>query len=169
MMMAALMVIRDMNLPKPAGGIGLSPWVDLTHSCPSYFENNNDYLPKFRDNRFPSRLHYYTANEYLTLPYVSPYFATNLNNLPPLLFQCGSAERLYDEITELASKLKNINLQVYEGHVHVFQAIRFCNASIKAIERLCDFCRERCVERKPVLKSRIDYDFQGDFVSVTPL
>ncbi|KAF8309400.1 alpha/beta-hydrolase [Clavulina sp. PMI_390] len=34
-----LTVIRDAGLPSPAGGVLISPWVDLTHSFPSVMDN----------------------------------------------------------------------------------------------------------------------------------
>ena len=41
------MTIRDRGLPLPAGGILISPWVDLSHSFPSIIsENPGDYLPQ---------------------------------------------------------------------------------------------------------------------------
>jgi acetyl esterase/lipase len=46
LVMALLLLLRDCNLPFPAGAIGLSPWVDLTHSLPSIISNiATDYLP----------------------------------------------------------------------------------------------------------------------------
>ena len=41
-----LVILRDQGLPMPAGGILLSPWVDLTHSFPSLGEDDSlDYIP----------------------------------------------------------------------------------------------------------------------------
>ena len=41
-----LVLLRDQNIPLPAGAILLSPWVDLTHSFPSVAgENAFDYIP----------------------------------------------------------------------------------------------------------------------------
>lgn len=41
-----LVTIRDRGLPLPAGGILISPWVDLTHSFPSIVTDNpGDYIP----------------------------------------------------------------------------------------------------------------------------
>lgn len=46
LVMALLLLLRDRKLPMPAGAIGLSPWVDLTHSLPSILSNiATDYLP----------------------------------------------------------------------------------------------------------------------------
>ena len=41
-----LVTLRDRSLPLPAGGILLSPWVDLTHSFPSVAgDGSRDYIP----------------------------------------------------------------------------------------------------------------------------
>lgn len=34
-----LTILRDMQVPMPAGAVLISPWVDLTHSFPSVMEN----------------------------------------------------------------------------------------------------------------------------------
>ncbi|KAF9486039.1 alpha/beta-hydrolase [Pholiota conissans] len=45
--LALLQVIRDSDLPSPAGGILISPWCDLTHSFPSVHTNTNtDVIPE---------------------------------------------------------------------------------------------------------------------------
>lgn len=36
---ALLTVLRDLGKPLPAGGVLISPWVDLTHSFPSVMGN----------------------------------------------------------------------------------------------------------------------------------
>ncbi|POS88391.1 hypothetical protein EPUL_000117 [Erysiphe pulchra] len=47
MILSILVMLRDQNLPLPAGAILISPWVDLTHSFPSILEENPlDYIPK---------------------------------------------------------------------------------------------------------------------------
>ncbi|RMD43404.1 hypothetical protein DV735_g1723, partial [Chaetothyriales sp. CBS 134920] len=46
MILAIMCVLRDQNLPLPAGAVLISPWVDLTHSFPSSAaENPLDYIP----------------------------------------------------------------------------------------------------------------------------
>ncbi|RJE25900.1 Lipase esterase family protein [Aspergillus sclerotialis] len=46
LVLSMLVTIRDQGLPLPAGGILISPWVDLTHSFPSIVSDNpGDYLP----------------------------------------------------------------------------------------------------------------------------
>lgn len=46
MVVSMLCLLRDQNLPMPAGAILISPWVDLTHSFPSVASVNDfDYIP----------------------------------------------------------------------------------------------------------------------------
>ncbi|KAI0031668.1 hypothetical protein K488DRAFT_51609 [Vararia minispora EC-137] len=44
--LSALIVLRDMGVPMPAGAVLISPWVDLTHSMPSVMTNTKtDIIP----------------------------------------------------------------------------------------------------------------------------
>lgn len=55
MVLSMLVTLRDQGIPLPAGGILLSPWVDLTHSFPSVAgEGNGDYIPSHGFHHRPS-------------------------------------------------------------------------------------------------------------------
>ncbi|KAE8376274.1 hypothetical protein BDV26DRAFT_266071 [Aspergillus bertholletiae] len=55
MALSLLCVLRDQDLPLPAGAILISPWVDLTHSFPSIVKNNpGDYIPPYGFKHKPS-------------------------------------------------------------------------------------------------------------------
>lgn len=46
MVVALLIIIREMGLPMPAGASLISPWVDLTHSMPSIGgDDSGDFIP----------------------------------------------------------------------------------------------------------------------------
>lgn len=46
MVLSMLVTLRDQGIPLPAGGVLLSPWVDLTHSFPSLGGDGKfDYIP----------------------------------------------------------------------------------------------------------------------------
>ncbi|KAH8919831.1 alpha/beta-hydrolase [Atractiella rhizophila] len=52
-----LCVLRDLDLPLPAGGVLISPWCDLTHSFPSVIANaDTDFLPHYGFVHKPSAL-----------------------------------------------------------------------------------------------------------------
>ncbi|KAL1740372.1 Alpha/Beta hydrolase protein, partial [Schizophyllum fasciatum] len=44
--LTVMTILRDLGLPMPAGGVLISPWVDLTHSFPSVMHNTaTDIIP----------------------------------------------------------------------------------------------------------------------------
>ncbi|CAG8796836.1 30699_t:CDS:2, partial [Gigaspora margarita] len=83
---ATLLFLRDAGLPLPGGAFGLSPWVDLTHGMPSFWDaevDKADFIPKLLG--FLPRVQLYCANEALAIPYISPMLAESLGDLPPIL------------------------------------------------------------------------------------
>ncbi|KAI9032715.1 Alpha/Beta hydrolase protein [Phycomyces nitens] len=198
--LALLMAIRDAGLPPPAGGMPLSPWVDLTHSLPSILANERtDFLPRlgFKHTDSPAldysilpklkyneddheevsigpfgktidlsnvseedmeRVQFYTANESIKLPLVSPVFdKKSLHNLPKLLIQVGDSERLRDEGIYAALKASGrypgapdsktlpktpVILEIYQDQPHVFQILLPTKATKRANGRLAKFLAE---------------------------
>ncbi|KAL0076172.1 alpha/beta hydrolase fold-domain-containing protein [Phycomyces blakesleeanus] len=131
--MSTILYLRDHHLPMPEGAVLLSPWVDLSFSHMSCDDLPVfDYLPlppKTETHQNPA-FHYLGAEQYKTMrkhPYVSPLFAENFENLPPLLFQSGGCEALRDEIRAIVEKIKasktsSVHYEEYEDMIHVFQA-----------------------------------------------
>ena len=120
--LALLMALRDAGAPLPSAAVCFSPWVDLALTGGSLQKNKNtDYI-----NREVLKA---TADMYLGGhdpydPMVSPLYG-NLQGLPPLLVQVGSAELLYDDGRRLAHHARragiDVHFDVYPGMVHVFQ------------------------------------------------
>ena len=55
MVLTLMCILRDRNIPLPAGGILISPWVDLSSSFPSVSaENSLDYIPPQGFHQKPS-------------------------------------------------------------------------------------------------------------------
>ncbi|KAG9064124.1 hypothetical protein KI688_003310 [Linnemannia hyalina] len=87
-------------------------------------------------------------------PYISPLWGS-LEGLPPMLIQCGEAERLRDECilftykaggcfgtsNKLPVQLESsqVELDTYPGMVHVFQAFPFLPESSMALQRMLEF------------------------------
>lgn len=170
MAIALAIVIRDMVLPKPCGIFCISPWIDLTHSQESFYRNNDtDGIPKTppKDPRLGDRIHYYTENKYLKDGYVSPFFESNLNNLPPLLIQCGSAEKLCDESVYFAQKVSrsdgtnSVLLEVYEAHIHCFQLLNWFKGSKTAINRAGVWINCILNGTRPIKSGHYYLDFKG--------
>jgi acetyl esterase/lipase len=56
MVLSMLCLLRNQGIPLPAGGILISPWVDLTHSFPSVAKSAPlDYIPQSGFHHKPSR------------------------------------------------------------------------------------------------------------------
>ena len=144
LVMALLQAIREMKLPKPAGAILMSPWVDMTLSCKSFMANGQtDYLPA---NNIERVTDLYAPLDRVKSPFVSPLFG-NLEDLPPILIQTGSLERLFDEDVLLALKLSQqnpstgIELEIYLDQIHVFHVFTKLEVSRIAFERAGDFIK----------------------------
>jgi acetyl esterase/lipase len=55
LVLGLLCLLRDVGIPLPAGGMLISPWVDLLHSFPSIVaEAGGDYIPNYGFHHRPS-------------------------------------------------------------------------------------------------------------------
>ncbi|WRT69493.1 uncharacterized protein IL334_006479 [Kwoniella shivajii] len=130
MVISLLVLIREMELPMPAGASLVSPWVDLTHSMPSIGGwDGGDFIPSSgfhykpscawppltgdgitvsmpdgTEQHFDEQIQMYCPNNLLTHPLVSPVNMGSLGGLCPLLIVGGGGELLRDEITFIAHK-----------------------------------------------------------------
>lgn len=120
------------NYPMPGGLLLISPWLDISHSVPSFYGNrNHDYLPdKSADPRYinEDRIHYFLPdNTLLYHPMVSPIFAPERPEkpFPPTMIHNGDAERVRDDclIWNAINKSTDIHIEMYEDMVHVFQLL----------------------------------------------
>ncbi|KAJ3193737.1 hypothetical protein HK101_004281 [Irineochytrium annulatum] len=154
---------QDGRWPQPAGLGLICPWMDLTHSQPSYVLNGpSDYLPVgSEDPKYLQRdqVHYFLApgaGVSLAHELVSPMFANVTNEgkddqgqplkpLPPILIQCGDAERLRDETLETFERwgkqgANKVQVEVWEDMIHVWHLFAVAeNVSRAAIAHLADF------------------------------
>ncbi|KAI7891866.1 Alpha/Beta hydrolase protein [Mucor mucedo] len=106
------------------------------------------------------RVQFYASNDTLKLPLVSPIFdRKHLRGLPPILVQCGGAERLRDESifsTLMATntfpgadeeslnygKPTQVALEIYEDQPHVFQILFAHKPTSRSIKSLAAFARD---------------------------
>ncbi|KAF9325937.1 hypothetical protein BGZ91_002186 [Linnemannia elongata] len=168
--LALMMYQRDHGLPMASKALLLSPWLDLTMSCESWETNSVDYLPlPPRHNHKFNPISFYCSgkDKMKTMarhPYISPLWGS-LEGLPPMLVQCGEAERLKDECILFTykaggcfgtSKLpfhfestlsrdqkSHVELDMYPGMVHVFQAFPFLPESSMALQRMLEFMQRK--------------------------
>ncbi|KAI8847992.1 Alpha/Beta hydrolase protein [Chytridium lagenaria] len=149
-MVSALYLRDSEKWPVPAGLGLICPWMDLTHSSPSFVLNGaHDFLPAASsDPKFikDGQVHYYVPPGVdMRHPLVSPLFAEEIADkpLPPTLIQVGTAERLRDEnVSFYAEKFKEskIQLELYEDMIHVWHLFAPAETVARnAIRRLADF------------------------------
>lgn len=121
---ATALAARDEGLPRPAGILGLSPWVDLTASGASI--EANDELDPWLDGTLVSVGGAAYAPGRTTDPLASPLFADHAD-LPPMLVHVGTHEVLLDDARRIVESARAAGVPAelgeFEGMWHVFQAI----------------------------------------------
>jgi len=144
--MAALLALRDRDLPMPAAACCNSPWVDLTITAGSYTSK------AAVDPLVSAGMVAWMAVAYLNgadarTPFASPLFA-DLGGLPPLLIQVGEDEVLLDDSRRLAERVKEaggeVTLEVWDGMLHVWHYFYPLLAEGReAIARIGEFIRSK--------------------------
>lgn len=112
---ALLLSARDHGLPRPAGGVCLSPWVDLTNTAFTY-ETRADTDTMFSKSAADQAAGLYLDGHDPTDPLASPVFG-DWSGIPPLLIQVGDVEVLLDDAARLADAARQAGVDV-EHHVY---------------------------------------------------
>ena len=119
---ATLLALREREVPLPAAGVCISPWVDLTGSGPSYAAKAASDPIVTRDGVMEMARAYLGATDPRT-PLASPLFA-DLTGLPPLYILVGTEEVLLDDAVSLAERAKaaevEATLEIWPDMVHVW-------------------------------------------------
>jgi acetyl esterase/lipase len=143
---ATLVALRDAGDPMPAGGICISPWVDLTCSADSYrTKAEEDPVIVHEDIQWLASL--YLDGRDPKTPLASPLFA-NLEGLPPLLIQVGSEELLLDDAVGLDRRAREAGvdstLEVWEDMIHVWHVFfQMLKEGREGIARVGEYFRSR--------------------------
>lgn len=121
--LATMLAARDHGDEMPAGGILLSPFLDLACTGESVVTNAGKD-PWFDPAAGPVIASLYCAESELRDPLVSPLYA-DVANLPPVLIQVGDTELLLSDATRLADNIAaaggDVVLQTWPEMWHVFQ------------------------------------------------
>jgi epsilon-lactone hydrolase len=119
---AALLAIRDANLPMPAATVPISPWTDLEGTGESVRTRAARDVMVTQENLAYSAKQYYGTHDPKD-PLVSPVHA-NFRGLPPMLIHVGDAEILLDDATRVAKSAKlagvDVELEVWDDMPHVW-------------------------------------------------
>ncbi len=107
---SALVALRDAGDALPAGGVCISPWVDLTNTNES-FKTRVDADKLFSPAQAAEATALYLGDSDPKNPLASPVFA-DLSGLPPLLVHVGDAEVLLDDASALAERARAASVEV---------------------------------------------------------
>jgi len=119
---ATLLAVRDRGLPRPAAGVCISPWVDLTCSGATY-ATRAAVDPIVTRQSVNMMAEAYTGDCDPKAPLVSPLYA-DLRGLPPVLVHVGSDEVLLDDALGLAERARSaavdVTLEEWPAMIHVW-------------------------------------------------
>ncbi|HSM23955.1 MAG TPA: alpha/beta hydrolase [Anaerolineaceae bacterium] len=139
---ASLLALREKDVPLPAGVFCFSPWLDLTLSGGS-MHTLRHLDPILSHTILTTYVDYYTNGYKATDPLISPLFAENLRNLPPILIQSGRNEVLLDDAIRFYEKAHqagvDVTLKIWDDMFHVFQLIPFLQESKESMEEVSEF------------------------------
>ena len=143
---ATLVALRDRGLPRPAGGVMISPWVDLA------LEGETMDALEARDPMVSRKLLEICRAAYLgdanpKSPLASPLFA-DLSGLPPVLVHVGTAETLLDDARRFAAAARDAGTEVvleeWDEMIHVWHTFAaMLPEGAQAIDRIGAFVKER--------------------------
>jgi epsilon-lactone hydrolase len=146
LVLAALVKIRDEDLPLPAGAFLISPWVDLAMAGESMLTHAHlDPLTSYEDLYWAAQLYLGQADP--KDPLASPLYA-DLQGLSPLLIHVGEHEVLVSDSLRLAEKAQaagvEFQLEVWEEMWHVWHGWGpDLPEAIEAIGRIGEFVRQK--------------------------
>jgi epsilon-lactone hydrolase len=121
--MATLVDLKQKGEPLPAAAVCLSPWVDMEGIGVS-MTDKAEVDPMVQREGLMEMASAYLANADPKTPLAAPMYA-DLEGLPPLLIQVGTAETLLDDSIRLAERAKQAGVQVvlesWDDMIHVWQ------------------------------------------------
>jgi epsilon-lactone hydrolase len=120
---ATLLALRDRGIPRPAAGVCISPWVDLTCSGLSYATKAASD-PIVAPDLITALAEAYVGRDGdRKAPLASPLYA-DLRDLPPLLVQVGSEEVLLDDALGLGARARtagvDATVEEWPAMIHVW-------------------------------------------------
>jgi len=134
---------RDESGPKIAYQVLVYPCTDARLCHPSIDYNAKGYILT-REIMDWFIGHYKDSEEQILNPYMSPYLAPDLSNMPPALIQVAEYDPLFSEGKAYAEKLKaagnRVLLTEYKGLIHTFFTMPYfskrCLAAYEEIQQV---------------------------------
>ena len=118
--LALLLKLKEAGDPLPAGAVPMSAWTDMTQSSET-FRTKADIDPTISKQYLDRMAAAYLGGADPKTPLASPLFG-ELDNLPPMLVQVGTAETMYDDSRLYAEKAQaagvNVTFEPWEDMIH---------------------------------------------------
>lgn len=122
---AAMLKLRDLNLPQPAViGLG-TPFMDITKTGDSYYTNQDidNFLVTY-DGLLKSIAKLYAGSYDMKDPLISPIYGDFAKGFPPTILTSGTRDLFLSNTVRTHQKLREAGveayLQVFEGCSHAF-------------------------------------------------
>jgi epsilon-lactone hydrolase len=140
---------RDAKLPLPRALAVFSPWLDFTEEGESYRRITDDPIV-LRPMLDLFKQAYLKNGDHISSD-VTPFYA-DFRGLPPTLVHVGSWERLHDDSTTLAARLKaagvSTELTIFDGMCHGTQLFApMLDEGMESIEQAARFLRNHEVSK----------------------
>jgi epsilon-lactone hydrolase len=153
--LTAMLGLRQRGLPLPACGVLMSPWTDLAATGETYV-SRADADPIHQRSMIAALAKNYLGEDGNPRdPLASPLYA-DLTGLPPLLIQVGDRETVLADSTMVADKARaarvDVELQVWDGMIHVFQMFAELPEAQRAIGSIAEFLKRHLqlnADRRP--------------------
>lgn len=141
---ATLLKLKREGLPLPAAGVCISPWVDM-EAVGESMDLKASVDPMVQREGLLGMAAAYLAGANPRDPLTAPIYG-DLDGLPPLLIQVGTAETLLDDARRLAMRAiscgVDVDYQEWRDMIHVFQHFAaMIDDGFHAIERIGAFVR----------------------------
>jgi len=146
LVVATMLNARDVGLPMPAAGYGLSPWLDIACEGQSFTELAAVDPLMTAEGALGCQAAYLQGGD-AHHPLASPLQA-DFAGLPPLMLQVGATEMFLDDSIRAARKAAlagvHVELQIWPDMPHVWQLWpSFIPEAVTALESGGDFLRKR--------------------------
>jgi acetyl esterase/lipase len=141
--LATLLMLRERQLPLPAGLALMSPWADLTQASPENRPNaeRDPLLHCAMMNTVAPRYHGDVPAED---PFVSPVYA-DFTGFPPTFIHAGSTEILLSDAEKLAAGMREagvaVTLRVWKNMPHVWHTLDILPEAGRGVREIAAFCR----------------------------
>ena len=144
--LATLMAVRDAGGPNPAGGVAISPLLDLAgegQSC----ETNRDVDPLIDQNMIVTMGKVYIGEiDPHQHPSASPLWGKH-HGLPPLFLTVSNSEVLRDDVVRLAASVEaaggSATTSYPEGLIHIWTIFPFLPEAQASMAEIGRFARQR--------------------------